>query len=223
MVDAAVSKTVEPKTRAGSSPAPGTNSRVSPLSIIRLIIVMKVLVCLCLVVAGSMAFAQSLHFRLSDHVPFQQIAQSFGGRITEPRIDVLRSKRDWDEYYSAQNGFFGGAVVTSLIQPDFCKEQVIAINFGSTGTQGLNPTVLAVKEIDFETWEVLVDSRNVMSTAPDAFGTLSPYVAIRTPLGPDSFVFRFKTNSGEEVISLESRRYFFPIDFWPNHGRRMGL
>lgn len=165
--------------------------------------------------AAVFAPAQSLHFVGNGEVPFQEVARTFGGKILESRIDVLRSKRDWDEYYSAQNGFFGGPVVTSLIQPDFCKEQVVAVNFGSTGTLGIMPSVRSVRSIGEETWEVVVDAKKGIENPSDSRNIISPYVAVRTPYGPNNYRFVFLTNEGEDVIELRSSRsYCFPRDYW---------
>lgn len=167
------------------------------------------------------SFGQSLHFVGNGNVPFQEVARNFSGKLFEPRIDVLRSKHDWDEYYSAQNGFFGGPVVTSLIQPDFCEEQVIAVNFGNVGTFGIMPRVKSIKSVE-DVWEVVVDAKKAIDNPSDSLNTFSPYVAVRTPSGPNSYRFVFLTNEGEDVIELRAARSFcFPHDYWNDHKRYM--
>ena len=181
---------------------------------------MKPLLFVLFVSGAWAAAAQSLHFVGDGQIPFQQIARGFDGKIQEPRIDILRSKRDWDEYYSAENGFFGAPTVTTMIQPDFCREQVVAINFGSTGTLGILPSVCSVKSIDEDTWEVVVDAKQGIQPAT-SWNTVSPYVAVRTPYGPNNYRFVFVTNEGKDIVELRSSRpWSLPHDWWSkSHGR----
>jgi len=179
---------------------------------------MKTLSAVVATLIAVVAPAQSLHFVSDTRVPYQIVASNTLGRITEPRIDVLRTRNDWSTYYSAQNGFFGGPVMTSLIQPDFCKEQVISVNLGGDGTFGQIPVVRSLKMWDEDTWEVVVDLfEPVKNPIPRAM-PYSPYVAFRTPLGPDNFRFVFLTPEGREVIDLRSPKcYNLPRDWWRCH------
>ena len=160
--------------------------------------------------------AQSLHFVASDCVPYQNIAGSMFGRLTDPRIDVLRTKRDWDTYFSAQSGMFGGPAITTLIQPDFCREQVVAVNLGSDGTFGQSPTVEVIRPLDYETWEIVVDLHQIAQDQVGGKGMFSPYVAFRTPIGPNNFRFVFVGASGREVVELRSPMgcHRLPRDWW---------
>lgn len=181
---------------------------------------MKSFLALLIVAVSAMASAQSLHFVTDSYrIPYQDIASSLLGRIAEPRIDVLRSKYDWDTYFSAQSGMFGGPATTTLIQPDFHCEQVVAVCLGNDGTFGRKPEVVEITPYDDFTWEVVIDLNQV---APDQIGgksMFSPYVAFRTPRGPNNYRFVFLTAEGRQVIDLRSPTYCYrlPRDWWRCH------
>lgn len=183
---------------------------------------MKAFVVWAVLGVGTGASAQSLHFRTDGRIPFDCVAESVNGRVVEPRIDVLRCKRDWDEYYSAQNGFFGGPAFTSLKQPDFCAEQVIAINLGGDGTFGQLPRIRSVRDLDGWTWEVVVDIRQPVENPMKVAGQFSPYVAVRTPLGPDDFDIVFLSNEGRQIVELRSAPRYTRLarDWWRPRDRR---
>ena len=180
---------------------------------------MKALLAILVVILTTASHSQSLHFVASGEIPFQRIAGDVFGRIAEPRIDVLRTKCDWDTYFSAQSGFFGGPAVTTLVQPDFCREQVVAVSLGNDGTFGKAPCVTVVRTWDGDTWEVVIDLNQI---APDQIGgksLYSPYVAFRTPRGPDNYRFVFLSAEGREVVDLRSATYStrLPRDWWRCH------
>lgn len=160
---------------------------------------------LALILLGfaAVSSAQSLHFTVDGSIPFETIAGTTDGKVLSPRIDVLRCKRDWDEYFSAQYGA-GGPVFTSLVQPDFCREQVIAVNLGNKGTAGVRPVVRAIKALDSGLWEIVVDATRPEGLAQDVAGIFSPYVAVRTPYGPDDYDVVVIDGDKKETIRLRS-------------------
>lgn len=184
---------------------------------------MKLFLAVCLLVgSGVPAVSQSLHFVADGRLPYQEVASSVFGRILEPRIDVFRSKRDWDEYFSAQSGFFGGPAVTTLIQPDFCREQVVALCLGNAGTFGQAPAIREVRAWDDETWEVIVDLQTFAKDQTSGGNMYSPYVAVRTPLGPNNYRFVFLSPEGRQVVDLRSPSYCLPREWWRCQDRKRG-
>ena len=164
---------------------------------------MKAVIALLTAVATTTAHAQSLHFSVDGSVPFETIASSTEGRILKARVDVFRCKRDWDEYFSAQYGA-GGPVFTSLAQPDFCREQVVAVNLGHAGTVGVRPVVLSVAATEVGLWEIVVDATRPQGLAQDVAAIFSPYVAVRMPFGPDNYDVVLVNGSERETLRLRS-------------------
>ncbi len=227
MVDAEVSKTFVPKVRAGSSPAPGTSHSVaasgsSPLYRSVVYLMMRLILAVLGACGAIVAQAQSLHFVADSRIPFQCIAGTVSGRLCEPRVDVLRTKRDWDTYFSAQSGLFGGPAVTTAIQPDFCNEQVIAINLGSSGTLGQVPTVASIRSTGRDLWEIVVQVEQPFDLTNNP-STVSPYVAVRTPYGPNNYDIVLQYPKGQSVFSLraDTGTCNLPRDWWRGRdGRR---
>ena len=180
---------------------------------------MKSFLAILVVTLATASQSQSLHFVSGGGIPFQRIAGDVFGRIAEPRIDVLRSKHDWDTYFSAQSGFFGGPAVTTLIQPDFCREQVVAVSLGNDGTFGKVPCATVVRTWDDYTWEIVIDLNQIATDQIGGKSLYSPYVAFRTPRGPDNYRFVFLSAEGREVVDLRSAidSYRLPRDWWRCH------
>ncbi|MBS1713487.1 MAG: hypothetical protein JST30_04040 [Armatimonadetes bacterium] len=152
---------------------------------------------------AALSSAQSLHFSADGCIPFETIAGTTDGRLLDARVDVLRCKRDWDEYFSAQFGA-GGPVFTSLVQPDICREQVIAVNLGNAGTAGVRPVVRSVRSLGGGLWEVVVDATRPEGLSQDVAGIFSPYVAFRTPYGPDDYDVVILDGKKRDTLRLRS-------------------
>jgi hypothetical protein len=164
--------------------------------------------------APLLSSAQSLSFVGGGRIPFCEAMNAFDGRIVEPRIDIIRTKTDWELYFGTQLG------LPAQVQPwrtvDFCREQVIAVNLGRENTAFRRPRITRIRSVDEWTWEVTVRIQGydgIDSSVPSIF---SPYLAVVTPRGPDNFRFVFESPEGVEFVELRSapRFYVVPASWW---------
>ncbi len=181
---------------------------------------MRTLASVIALVCAGVASAQSLTFYSGGEIPWRQLDNRFDGRLREARVDVIRSQPDWESYTGAQTGF-GGARVGTLLRPDFCRQQVIAINLGTERAWMRRVYVTSVRPRDSFTWEIRVKIDALDGAAEDVPTFLSPYVTVLTPLGPDDYVVVFDTPEGRDIVELRSppRLYVAPVDPW---GERRG-
>jgi hypothetical protein len=176
--------------------------------------VMRLLLVVAAVVAPFGLQAQSLSFVVGGRIPFFEAMNAFDGRIVEPRIDIIRTKADWELYFGTQLG------IPAQVQPwrtvDFCREQVIAVNLGRENTAFRRPKVVRIRSIDEWTWEVTVRIQAFDGIDPSVPSIFSPYLAVVTPRGPDNYRFVIESPEGVEVLDLRSAPRFCvaPPDWW---------
>ncbi|MCW5936654.1 MAG: hypothetical protein KIT11_05040 [Fimbriimonadaceae bacterium] len=159
--------------------------------------------------ASCFASAQSMTVFGGNQIPWAFVNGNFAGKLADARVDIIRSQYDWELYSNWQLGF-GDRVTGTIFTPDFCRQQLIAINLGRVNTFNRTVEVRSIKSIGPDIWEVRVKVGSFMGTA-SSDSIFSPYTVIVTPYGPNNYDFVFDTPEGQEILEVRSAPKFYAI------------
>ncbi len=149
------------------------------------------------------ANAQSIHFRLTeDKIPFAVQANGFAPNSSVQGVTILRSQKDFDAFWSANNGMPGLKNAVAPWKLDFKDHQLIAIVLPKHLQFDALPTVTCVETSGNWAWRLEVaPTRGFVRPGS---GQMVPYVIVRTPLGPNSLEIVVRDPDGRRLVTLET-------------------
>lgn len=165
---------------------------------------MRLATALALSTLALTAHAQSINFKLvPEAIPFAVQANGFAPNSSVQGVSIIRSQKDFDAFWAANNGM---AAIKGTIAPwklDFSEQQLIAVVLPKHFQFDALPTVTCVETSGRRSWRIEVAPTR--GFVRQGSGQMVPYVLILTPIGPNSLDITVRDPDGRPVFTLRAR------------------